>query len=304
MGSIGSKVLALLVALLLWLQVASTVEVEEVVELPLTIVELPDSLVVREAAIPQHAKVRIRGSKLQLLMRDLFKRDLGSVRVPMADASAGLTRINLDADLVAISATALDVITPQELLFRVHRKATRRVPVRVAMDGQLPPEDIVAGRPELSPYEVDVSGPKALVDALVHINTQPLDLSKRRQSFRERLALASPDPDLELRPREVEVAVGIDRIIERTFTDVLISVLSDIGNDRIHISPTTAQVRVSGAQAVVEAMGPADVSVVLHIGELEAGSYELPAEIVVPDGTASTSVEPLVFHVIIDPAPR
>jgi len=294
------KILCFVVAALLWIQVASTVDVEEIVQIPLEVVGLPDSLVVREASLPERARVRIQGSKLQLLMRDLVRRDVGRAQLYLADATPGLMRYELTPDDVRVSAIPLEVLTPQDLRFRVHRRATRRLPVRVVLEGQLDSEHTLAGRPEITPSQVEISGPEALVATMDHINTIPVQLGRNRQSFTVRAPLQAPDTDLILRPVEVQVVIGIDRLVERSFTDVPISVLSDVDPEWVHVDPTTAQVRVTGPSTLVDSMQPEDVSVLLHIAELAPGVYELPGEVVVPEGAGSSSVDPLVFRVIVE----
>jgi YbbR domain-containing protein len=172
------------------------------------------------------------------------------------------------------------------------------------MGGQLPPEYIVAGRPEISPFEVEVSGPSPAVSALVHVNTEPIDLSRRREGFRERVRLSTPDEDLRLRPVEVDIAVSIDRIIERTFSDLPISVLSEMDPARVQIEPKQARVRVTGAKGIVESMGPADVAVLVHVGDLQPGVFELPAEVLLPEGTGSMAIDPPQFRVVVSGPPR
>jgi YbbR domain-containing protein len=157
----------------------------------------------------------------------------------------------------------------------------------------------MASRPEITPNQVTVTGPETLVSVLSHINTEPLRLARRRSSFRQQVRLESSDPDLHLHPIEVEVALGIDEIVEKAFVNVPISILSDIESERLHVEPQAAQVRVMGAAGAVESLGPESVSVVLHISELEAGVYQLEPEVVAPDGVVSTSVDPSSFQVIV-----
>lgn len=294
------KLLCFVVAALLWIQVASNVDVEEIVQLPLEVVGLPDSLVVREASLPERARVRIKGSKLQLLMRDLIRRDVGRAQLYLADAVPGLMRYELTPDDVRVSAVPLEILTPQDLRFRVHRRVLRRLPVRVVLEGQLDSEHTLSGRPEITPTEVEVSGPESLIATLDHINTIPIQLSRNRQTFTVRAALQPPDTDIRLLPIEVQVIVAIDRLVERSFTDVPLAVLSDLDPSWVHVDPTSAQVRITGPSSIVDSLQPEDVSVLVHVSELEPGIYELPAEVVVPEGTGSSSVDPLVFRVVVE----
>ena len=158
----------------------------------------------------------------------------------------------------------------------------------------------MAGRPSVIPREVDVSGPAPLVQALEYVNTQPIRIARRRRSFSETVELAIPDPDLGLMPVEVEVSLGIDEIVERPFVNLPISVFSQLDSTRLFIQPQLAQVRVRGPARAVNALGPEDVSVVLHVGEKEPGVYQLEPEVVVPDGVFSTAVQPPSFQVIVE----
>jgi YbbR domain-containing protein len=299
LDNLGVKLLCLVVAVVLWVQVADSIDVEEVVEVPLELAALPDSLVVRSNALPKAVEVRIRGTKLQIMLDDLFRRDRGRVELDVAHAHPGLYRTEIEQADVRISAMAQEILAPKQVEFEVYRRGTRNVPVRLGVDGQLPQGFTMASRPDITPSVVTVTGPEAMVNALSHVNTEPVRLSRRRSSFRQRVRLDSPDPDLHLHPVEVDVAVGIDEIVERTFVNVPISILSDMDPERLHVEPTAAQVRVMGAAGAVAALGPENVSVVLHIGELASGVYQLDPQVVVPDGIVSTSVDPASFQVIV-----
>lgn len=294
------KLLCLFVALLLWVQVAGTVDVVKEVELPITIVGLADSLVVRSASLPSKARVRIRGSKLQLLLRDWFEREAGTAELYLADATAGLMRYELAPDDIRVSAIPEEVLSPQDVRFRVHRKIEREVPVRVALVGQLQKEHTLSGLPEVTPSTVSIKGPEPLIRALNQINTESLQLNGRRQSFRELVRLAVPDQDVELRPVEVQVSIGVDQMVERAFRDVPLTILSDIDPAWVHVDPMTAQVRLKGASNLVGSFQPEDVSVLVHIAELLPGIYELPAEVVLPDGATVTAIDPRVVRVVVE----
>lgn len=300
--NLGIKLLCLVVAVVLWVQVAGSIDVEEVVELPVELVSLPDSLIVRSNALPDRVEVRIRGTKLQHLLDDVFRRDRGRIQLSVPRATAGLHRAEISVADVRVSSTPTEILSPASIEFEIYRRGRREVPVRLAVDGQLPQGFTMAARPEITPNTVVVTGPESLVEGLSHVNTQPLRLARHRSSFRQRIHLASPDPDLQLHPIEVEISLGIDEIVERAFANVPISILSDMDAARLHVDPTMAQVRVMGAAGAVAALGPESISVVLHIGELETGVYQLDPQVVAPDGIVSTSVDPPAFQVIVSDA--
>lgn len=300
MSNTGVKLVCLLVALVLWVQVASTQDVEEIVQLPLTVVGLPDSLVVRADSLPEKVGVRIRGSKLQLLRDQIVHRGFGRVEVPLSDATPGPYEHPVTVLDVRSAATPLEIVPDLELQLQVHRRVSRAVPVRLAVDGQLPAGFTMAGRPEISPSSVEVTGPQPLVEALAHVSTEPLRLDRQRGSFTQRIGLALRDPSLRVRPVEVEVAVGVDEVRERLFSEVPLSILNALAPERVHVDPAHAQVRVVGGGGAVDALRVEDIAVLLQVEDLEPGVYQLTPEVVVPDGIASTSVEPPSFQVIVE----
>jgi YbbR domain-containing protein len=244
--------------------------------------------------------VLVEGSRLQLLLDDLVRRDSGYVELDLGETFAGLFETRLSPLDVRSNGRPVSIVSPSSVSFMIYRRAEKRVPVRLSVEGQLPQGFTMVGRPEISPPEVTVSGPSTLVEHLDHVTTEPLRLGRRRQGFVERVPLASPDPDVRLRPVEVEVAAAVDEIVERAFANVPLSILADTDTERLHVDPTVAQVRVLGAAGAVAALGPQDVSLVLHIGDLEPGVYQLEPEVVVPDGVISSTVDPPSFQVIVE----
>jgi YbbR domain-containing protein len=297
---IGVKIVCMVAALLLWVQVASTVNVEELVRLPVEVVGLPDSLAVRASALPDEVGVRLRGTRLQLLLSDIVARDLGQIQLDLTGRGAGRHSYELSVLDAVVNATALEIVPATTLVIDIQARITRSVPVRLTMAGEFPEGYALAAAPELTPPTIDVTGPQSLVENLAELRTEDLDLRRHRESFQMTLSLVAPNPDLEISPVEVEVAVGVDEIVERHFREVPVTVLSDLDASRIHLDPTHAQVQVRGAAALVHALAPEDVEVVLHIDATAAGVSEVGAQVLLPDGLLSSSLEPTTFQVVVD----
>ena len=146
------KLVCLLVALLLWAQAAANHEVEKIVEMPLVLVGTPDSLVVRKADAPEKIWVRVRSTKLQLLVNDLLRRDRGRVEVELGGAREGPYRRTVSVRDVVIDATALAVEPPVMIDVHVYQRMVRPVPVHVVTEGELPDGITLAGRPSVIPW--------------------------------------------------------------------------------------------------------------------------------------------------------
>jgi len=55
-----------------------------------------------------------------------------------------------------------------------------------------------------------------------------------------------------------------------------------------------------GGGGAVDALRVEDISVLMQVADLEPGVYQLTAEVLVPDGITSTSIEPASFQVIVE----
>jgi len=294
------RIVCVLLALVLWAQAASQQEMEKTIELPLKFVDLPDSLAIRRSRIPSSVWIRLRNSKLRFLLHDIFRRERGEVQVSLAAVGEGEFHHDISPREVFADGTPLGIESPTTLHMKIYPRRSRLVGVRVVLDGRLDEGLVLTSRPAVTPSEVQVEGAAPLVDTIDHINTVPLKVSHRAHSFRETVDLQSPDPDLRLLPREVDVSLSIDEIIERSFANVPLSVLSDfVDTTRIVVQPELAQVRLTGPARVVNALRPQDISVVLHLSRDATGVQQVEPEVLVPDTVLSTQVDPPTFQVII-----
>lgn len=300
---LGVKLVCLLVAVVLWVQVASHAEVEEVVRLPLALVGLPDSLAVRQHELPHQVGVRIRGTRLQLLLDDLGAGDRGRVQVDLSRARSGPMHREVSVLDAQVSAQALDIDPAVTLQLEIQQRLCRRVPVRVAVAGQLPDGFTLAGRPDVMPAEVEVCGPAPVVRALQHVNTNPVSVARRRQSFRQTQTLQGPDPDVTMVPSEAEVSLSVDAIVDRSFSGVVVKVLGHDERAPAVVAPATAQVRVRGPARAVAALQPDQVIVTVHVLDRGNGVHQLPGEVHLPEGIGATAIEPPSFQVVIGGIP-
>jgi YbbR domain-containing protein len=284
----------------LWVQVASDTDIEEMARLPLRIEGLADSLSVAESTLPDNVSVRIRGSRLQLLLADLVQRELGRVTLDMNGLGPGRHRYDVSVLDVRVNATPVEVVPAVALDIVVERRVRKMVPVRMRTEGELPDGYTRVGREEISPARVEVTGPESEIQSVEEIATLPVRLGRRRASFQEQVALVVPDPDLAVRPVEVEIAVGIDELIERDFTEVPVTILSGLDGEWTTVEPTSARVRVRGAASVVRALRAEEVSVVVPIDDGIRGVAQVAAQVAVPDGVLGFTVEPATFQVIVD----
>jgi len=302
--NLGVKLLCLLVAILLWVQAASTDFQEREVSLPLTVVGLPDSLAVARSRLPDAITVRLRENRLRLLLSEITRADLGTVQLDLSELPVGRTRVSLIPRYVQTEATPLSIIAPTSIDVRVQPRLSRAVAVTLRTEGEIPEGFAASGVREITPESVTVAGPKDVVEAIDQVLTDVVRLDRRRSSFRSTVDLIPPALDVELRPREAIVSIGIEEVVERVFDEVLVTVFldGDATPDRLRLDPTTVRVSVKGAAGAVARLKPEDISVRVPIAADLRGFDDLPVEFVAIDGVIEATVTPSEIQVFVDAA--
>ena len=300
--NLGVKLLCLLVAILLWAQAASEDYQERDVALPLDVVGLADSLAVSRSRLPERVNVRLRENRLSLLLSDVWRSDLGTVRLDLSGVQTGRSRISLIPRDVDTEAAALAILSPTAVDVRVQPRVSRAVVVDLRTEGSIPEGYAASGVEEITPESVTVEGPQDLVEAVESVATEPVPLDRRRASFRETVPLVAPDPDVVLRPREVLVSIGVEEVVERVFEEVVVTVFADDDGapEHVRLDPTSVRVTVVGAAGIVSDLRPEDISVRVPIGEDLRGVAEVPVEVVALDGIIRTAVDPRSIQVLVD----
>ncbi len=120
MKRVGLKLVCLLAALVLWLQVAATTVVDDTVAMPLQAVGLRDGTAPAMGDLPRSVRVRVRGSKLQLVAHRYFGRRVGTVVIDLARPAAGsVVEREIGTEDVRSDLTALAIAPPVRLRVRL-----------------------------------------------------------------------------------------------------------------------------------------------------------------------------------------
>ena len=151
---LGLKMLALLLATVLWLTVAGEHVVERSLRVPLAVRNLPPAFEI-EGDLPDMVDVRVRGSSSQL-----SRLDAGDVvaMLDMTNARPGARLFHLRTDEVRVPyGVEVAQVMPPALSLSVEKAAVRTIPVVPATDGD-PAPGFVVGRISSVPATVQVIG--------------------------------------------------------------------------------------------------------------------------------------------------
>lgn len=168
------KIVALFTGAILWFYVlnAARIRIEKAVTLQYV---LPDHAVFA-AKPPQEVIVTLEGPRA--FMRPMLEREekiLVDVSRPPWRDSLRPQPVLKAADFVLPFGVKVEKITPRVLPLRLEPKATKVVPVRVPMNGDLP-SDLELTDMQVRPAEVEVVGPRSLIAGLKEVTTRSVDV--------------------------------------------------------------------------------------------------------------------------------
>ena len=199
------KLLALLLALALWVFVGSAERREIALAVPVEYVGLEGPLT-------------LEGPR-----RDMVDVQLQATRWAAAQVSPATVRIRVDVGalregdnvvrLVPESVQAppgvrVTRLTPAWATVRTTRAATRTVQVVPQVHGR-PAADHVLGPVVVDPATVEIKGPRTTIEARTVVETLPVDVSGRRAPVTQTVGLALPDSIYSVDRRTVSVTVEI-----------------------------------------------------------------------------------------------
>ncbi len=308
MNRLGLKLACVALAIVIWVQVASTTDTEATLALPVELVNLPPQYTSAGSEVPRLIDVRLYGSKLRLLAHKYLNRQVGRVQIDLADVqpapsysynvSRSDVHIELHTDLrvrgVAPGAT---------LRLRIDEQVARRLPVAIELTGHLPADRLFLEPISAKPDSIELAGPARFLAGISVVPTAPIELDQLDQSVTIEQELVSPEPLLVPMPSVVELQVRIARVEDRTLSNVPVILLVDAGQPPAAVSPPVADVMVRGPADSVNALVPARLAVTIPLSGLAENIYRLSGQVDHPDWLQVVALEPEQFMVIIGDTP-
>jgi YbbR domain-containing protein len=226
--------------------------------------------------------------------------------VKLTDAK---TDINQTITLQAVDANGSVVkdvsLSPEKITITqkvVERGGYRNVVVKVVTNGQPAPGFRLSSIPVYPPTVTVFSSDPALIDALPgFIETNPIDLSKKTDSFEEEIGLNLPVGIQVIDDPSVLVRVEITPIITSlSISDVLVEAIGLNTKLEAIILPDKVDIIVSGPLNILETLDVTTLRVLLDLSEYKAGTYTLEPEysLNIPN-VKIESISPTTFKVTI-----
>lgn len=294
---LGLKVMAIALAMLLWLTVAGERIVERALRVPLEIRGKPATIAIVGEA-PSAVDVLVRGSST--LLSRLGPGDVVA-GLDLTGARPGSRLVHLRTDQVKVPyGVQVAQVVPGTLALELENSASRTVPVKPAIEGE-PREGFVVGAITAEPAHVEVFGPESRVKQLTEATTEPVKIEGQAESVRDVVTVGVADSAVRLTsPRSATVRVEIlPAPVERELTGVAIRWRNLGGGLRVRVEPSLARVTIRGEAAKLDAVQAAALEAFVDLAGLEPGRYNLRVQIEPSQDFGVRSITPAMVHVLV-----
>jgi YbbR domain-containing protein len=291
------KILALLLASVLWFTVAGEHVVERSLRVPLEFRNIPQALEIVGNA-PDSVDVRLRGSSA--VLSRLQSGEIVAV-LDLSSARAGSRLFPLRSDEVrAPFGVEVAQVVPPTLALELEKSARRKVPIVPVTEGE-PAPGFVVGRTIADPPTVDIVGPESRVRQVAEATTEPVSVKDAKSRVRDGVTVGVVDSSVRLvQPQSANVTVEIwPAPVERQVPDVPVRYRNLGSGLRANLSPQLAHITVRGAKDALADVRGDTIQAFVDLAGLGSGRYNLRVQVEPAERFGVVAIDPAVVAVVI-----
>jgi YbbR domain-containing protein len=293
----GLKIMALVIAGLVWFTMGGEYVVERIVQVPLEMRNRPERLEL-VGNPPDQVEVRLSGSS-GVLSRLQPGDVIAIVDLSAARPGSRLFHLRTDEIRTPFGVTVSQVI-PQTVSLAFELGESRVVPIRSDVEGE-PAPGFTAGKVTVTPSSVEVVGPSSDLHALREATTEPVSIDGATADVVQSVTVGVDDSALRLRqPVTAEVRVEIvPAPIERTLAGVRIGMRNLPAGASAAANPPVIEVFVRGTREALAPLDASQITAFVDLAGLRAGRYNLPVRIDPSRVFGVSRIEPAVVEIVI-----
>jgi YbbR domain-containing protein len=289
------KLVAVVMALLLWLNVATDRVYQYTERIPLEITNLPQQLLLAEKP-PDHVDVTIEGKGKELLKLILAEKK--NLNIDAAEFKRGETDYTVKPEDVPIprdlELSVTTVLPPKNLTVRLDYSMEKQLAVKpdltvVPADGY---EQV--GGLHYGPKEVVISGPRMWLRNLQEIQTQKQVIQDAKESVSGQLDLVLPEGyNLSLSQDKINYSANVEKTEERQTPARAVSPVNLARKAEVELRPDSVALTVAGAQSLINQLDPDSIRVFVDCSQVSRrDTVKLPVQVGLPAGIRLVRAEP------------
>lgn len=289
-----SKLVSVVIAIVLWVIVLGSRNVEVTKEVPLEVVTPTDLVAANE--IPERIAFRLMGPKA--FLRAILDRHEDPIRVNLSGAKPGLVTYRFFSDniRVPIGVKVLS-INPAAILIKLEKIKKKDVAVRPILRGA-PPEGYRVASTSIVPELVKVKGAESRVDSVSEIPTMPIELSELRQTIEREMPLDLSRANVQLESGLPKIRIEIEPISANfKIRNVDIRVISKL---RAKVEEKSVTVWVRADANDLKSLDRSRLFAEVDLTGKPKGKYVEPVKITLPSKIGLVKVVPGRVNVTLD----
>ncbi len=281
----GLKIVSLILAVGFWFYVVGEESVEFTKTIPIEIIAPNEKLSIVKSST---SFLEVTFQSPRHLFSALSSANISAHHKIQGAEKAGDYSFNLQSSDFSLPAPEIRItkIFPPYITVTLDEVIVKKLPVKVDLAGEPAFGYLVDEKAiDLDPNAVLVEGPKATLEKMDTIKTEPIQLVGRVRSFRRTVRL---NQGLELKIlgdgiTEVQIPV-MPEVSEKEIKDVSVKALGTPSDHRqVELKSGDIPIILKGPRAVLEQVVPHDILAFVDVDGLEEGIHQLPVKFILPN---------------------
>ncbi len=276
--SLGMRLGAVGLALLLWVFVVSENEYSMIIDIPIEARNL-SAQKAHKKEVPETAQVRLKGPGRVLFKTLLLKNFISNFKLVI-----DLDRISEEYDFYlneyyerypqkvvlppSYELEYIEVVYPDSIHISLDEYMVKRLPVKAPVNISTSPGYAEVGDLLIIPDSMDVAGPREVIQAMEFVSTvqdtfisQEFDLNVNLGIDRKMRSL------IEYSALLIQLKQDIQPVSERIISEIPVRVYNVLPNLRLFVNPTTVSLTIIGGVDRIALVEPEDISVTINFAE-------------------------------------
>jgi YbbR domain-containing protein len=194
------------------------------------------------------------------------------------------------------------IVEPESIRIDLDRFVARKVPVEskivmVPMDGY-----IQVGETNILPDSLVVTGPRSLVNTINKIETEEKTYRNLVKPIHGTIPMVPPQWEtVKYALHQVKFQTDIQRIGERTISDIRVQVIRLPKSMKATVVPSTLSLKLQGGVKLLSKIEKEDISAIIDFRTRNRyGSKKIPAIIKLPPEISLSEVRPEFFELVVE----
>jgi len=275
-ANLGTKLISIVIALVLWVIVLGSRNVEVTKEIPLEVITPADLVPAND--LPERIAFRLSGPKA--FLRGILDRREDPIRVNLSGAKAGLVTYRFFSDNIRVPiGVKVMTVNPTAILIKLERLKRKDVPVKVELRG-VAPQGYRVVKADIKPEVVRIKGAESRVDAVTEVLTTPIDISGLTQNMDREVALDVARLGVQLDSALPRVAIDVEAASANfRLKNIEIRVIS---SHKVKLEDKTVTVLVRATPQDIKLLNSSRVYGVIDLSGKPKGTYRESVKVTLP----------------------